>query len=251
VAGLSDKQHWNRFWAESSRRGEIYSTDFRIVEHLAEHVRFEGLKILEVGAGTGRDSMALAGRGAFACALDYSERSLDLMCESAGEGIVVVCGDALQLPFADESFDVVFHQGLLEHFSDPEILIAENRRVLKKGGFLLVDVPQKYHYYTLLKHMLMLMGKWFAGWETEFTVRGLSRLVSQAGLEIVDVYGENLSPPVWYRGLRKVLLRFKMELPMYPGFFKIVSKMDKAVKKLAPGLHRNTAMVIGVIATRK
>ena len=45
------------------------------------------------------------------------------------------CGDAFALPFADGTFDVVFHQGLLEHFRNPDDLIAENARVLKPGGY--------------------------------------------------------------------------------------------------------------------
>jgi SAM-dependent methyltransferase len=251
MAQTSEKKHWDRFWARSQARGELYATDFRIVRNLEGLVEFDRVCVLEVGAGTGRDSDLMAERGGRVYALDYSEEALRLMQRSNAAGATIVCGDAKALPFPDESFDVVFHQGLLEHFRDPETLLAENARVLKRGGILLVDVPQRYHYYTVLKHIMMACRIWFAGWETEFTVGGLRRLVEESGLRVEDVYGENLSPPVWYRGLRKVLLKFKIGLPMYPLQGRRARAVRAGIKRAIPKrLYVNTAMVIGAIARK-
>ncbi|UCH83197.1 MAG: class I SAM-dependent methyltransferase, partial [Candidatus Latescibacterota bacterium] len=148
---VSEKKHWDEFWADSQDLGDVYGTDDRIVDNLARVVELEGARVLEVGAGTGRDAGAMAALGATSIALDYSEESLDLMRDALGNRVEIVCGDALDLPFAPESFDVVYHQGLLEHFRTPGDLLDENVRVLKRGGVLLVDVPQRYHYYTVLK----------------------------------------------------------------------------------------------------
>lgn len=248
----SEKRHWDEYWAASSELGDVYGTDDRIIRNLEKHVELSHLKVLEVGAGTGRDTDKLAARCGYACALDYSEESLKLMSSSLHNPVAVVCGDALNLPFADGSFDVVFHQGLLEHFRNPGDLLDENVRVLKEGGILLVDVPQRYHYYTVLKHILIAIGKWFAGWETEFSVKQLNRLLEARGLEIVDVYGHNMSPPIWYRGMRRILLAFNVRLPMYPRAPAIVSGPFAALKSLVPQrLFLNTAMVIGSIARKK
>ena len=107
------------------------------------------------------------------------------------------------MPFADGTFDVVFHQGLLEHFRDPLPLLRENIRVLKPGGFLVVDVPQTYHYYTLGKQILIALDRWFAGWETQFTSASW-RPGPQRGLQIVRSYGDWMVPGLWYRALRKI-----------------------------------------------
>lgn len=247
----SEKQHWNQFWSRSQERGEVYATDFRIVRHLNDYVDFNQARVLEVGAGTGRDSASIAEQGGAVCALDYSEEALKLLERSSKSGISIVCGDARALPFADETFDIVFHQGLLEHFRDPEVLLAENRRVLKRGGVLLVDVPQRYHYYTVLKHIMMLLRIWFAGWETEFTVHGLRRIVEETGLRVEHMYGENLSPPIWYRGIRKVLLKFKIDLPMYPMQGRRAAKVRGGIRRAIPdNWYVNTAMVIGAIARK-
>jgi SAM-dependent methyltransferase len=94
------------------------------------------------------------------------------------------------MPFSAESFDFVYSVGLLEHFEDPMALLAEQYRVLRTGGYLMVQVPQKYSLYTALKKVLIRLGKWpYGGWETEFSDREISALVREAGLEPQYVYG--------------------------------------------------------------
>ncbi|MDH3214713.1 MAG: class I SAM-dependent methyltransferase [Candidatus Krumholzibacteria bacterium] len=247
----SNKTHWDDFWSASRDLGDVYGTDDRILENLGKYVDLAGLRVLEVGAGTGRDTDKIASQQAFACALDYSEQSLTLMSDNLKHSVYIVCGDAFNLPFTDESFDVVFHQGLMEHFRNPGEMLDENVRVLKKGGLLLVDVPQRYHYYTLLKHILILFGKWFAGWETEFSVSQLRRLIEERGLRVAGIYGHNPSPPIWYRGLRRVLLRLGVRLSMYPVTPRVVRTVLRSARGLVPPrLILNTAMVIGCVARK-
>lgn len=54
-----------------------------------------------------------------------------------------VFGDAFNLPFADGSFELVFSKGFIEHFknSDDFSLLKEQVRVLKRGGYLICEVP--------------------------------------------------------------------------------------------------------------
>lgn len=248
----SEKKHWDRFWAASRNLDDVYGTDDRILGQLERYCRLRGLTVLEVGAGTGRDAADVAGRGASMVALDYSEESLSLISGAVEGRVAIVCGDALRMPFADGRFDVVYHQGLLEHFREPGLLLDENVRVLKPGGLLLVDVPQRYHYYTFLKHILIAVGKWFAGWETEFSVRQLRRLIEERDLQVLGIYGHNMSPSIWYRGLRKLFLRTGVRLPMYPRPPRLIAGSWQLLKSCVPAaLVLNTSMVIGVIARKK
>jgi SAM-dependent methyltransferase len=245
----SEKRHWDEFWASSPEMADVYANDDRLVAFLLSRLDVNGKRVLEVGAGTGRDSLALAKRGARVVTVDYSDQSLRLTHGVAGSQLDIACGDALALPFADASFDIVFHQGLLEHFRAPLDLLRENHRVLKPGGHLLVDVPQRWHYYTLMKHALMAVNRWFAGWETEFSARELSGLLRRAGFEVVGEYGSNLFPPVWYRGARRVFLKAGMRLPMQPSTG--VHRLRERVRDSLPHrLRMNTSMVIGIMGRK-
>jgi ubiquinone/menaquinone biosynthesis C-methylase UbiE len=247
----SEKKHWDVFWSGSRELEDVYGTDRRIVETLSRHVDLKGLAVLEVGAGTGRDAGEMASLGAEVSALDYSEESLKLMRSALGGDARIVCGDATALPFRSESFDVVYHQGLLEHFRNPSDVLDENVRILKHGGILLVDVPQRYHYYTLAKHALIAAGKWFAGWESEFSVAQLRKLVEQRGLRVLAVYGHNMSPPIWYRGVRRALLKSGLRLPMYPKGPRWLSRFARGAGSFVPrAVRTNTALVIACVAEK-
>lgn len=175
-----------------------------------------GLRFLEVGAGTGREGHRLAERGAQVTLLDISWEALALS-RTVSTLPHFVRGDALRAPFADGSFDFVYHQGLMEHFRDPLPLLRENHRLLKPGGYLLVDVPQRYHVYTLFKHALMAVGRWFAGWETEYSPAQLERLVQAVGFNVVRRYGYMMHPGGTYRLARELGKKCGVRLPMYPN----------------------------------
>jgi SAM-dependent methyltransferase len=245
----SEKRHWDDFWASSPEVADVYANDDRLVAFLLSRLDVAGKRVLEVGAGTGRDSLALAERGARVVTVDYSDQSLRLTRGVAGSKLDIVCGDALGLPFADNSFDIVFHQGLLEHFRAPIDLLRENHRVLKPGGHVLVDVPQRWHYYTLMKHALMTVNRWFAGWETEFGAGELAALMRRAGFDIAGEYGSNLFPPVWYRGARRVLLKAGVRLPMEPS--PGAHRLRERVRDTLPHRVRmNTSLVIGIMGKK-
>ncbi len=70
---------------------------------------------------------------------------------------VDVVGDAHNLPFENEKFDNILCTEVLEHLHSPELAISEMRRVLKKGGALILstrfifsihDVPNDFYRYT-------------------------------------------------------------------------------------------------------
>jgi len=260
----STPAHWQRFWEEADNLDldDVYGTDGRTVREITDVLDLAaagdlaGKRILEVGAGTGRDAVTLARTGAEVLTLDYVPGSLGLTVKAAdmaGVTVAPVCGDGTSMPFAEGTFDVVFHQGLLEHFPDPYPLLRENIRVLKSGGYLVVDVPQTFHYYTLGKKMLIALNKWFAGWETEFTISELENMVEQEGLEVVRSYGDWMVPGLWYRALRKVILtRTGHKLPMYPNPIPLLTRLGEAWRGAfgRTRLSLYTTPTIGVVARK-
>jgi SAM-dependent methyltransferase len=231
----STEAHWNRFWTERADIDAVYPTDGRVVAMIEEQGPVAGKRVMEVGAGSGRDSVRLAAAGATVVILDYSTPSLETARRvAAREGVRAhfVRADGLRLPFRDGTFDVVFHQGLLEHFRDPRPLLRENVRVLADDAILLVDVPQRFHLYTVGKHLLILLGRWFAGWETEFTIGELERLMRGAGVTIVRRYGAWMIPGLFYRALRLALLKARIaRLPLYPRPWPVVTPILDALRR--------------------
>jgi SAM-dependent methyltransferase len=168
---------------------------------------------------------------------------------AAGVEVTTVCGDALGSPFPDGSFDVIFHQGLLEHFRDTTPLLRDNARLLKPGGHVIVDVPQTFHYYTVGKKILIAMDKWFAGWETQFTPKQLEELVKAEGLEVARTYGDWMVPGLWYRAVRKILLtRLGWKLPMMPFWIPIGEGWRQWFSTKRLSLY--TTPTIGVVARK-
>jgi SAM-dependent methyltransferase len=87
----------------------------------------------------------------------------------------VVIGPLEAMPFADESFDSVLCNAVLEHVRDAELAIRELGRVVRKGGHLVVAVPflQPYHACP--------------GDFRRYTADGLAQLGKAAGLEVIAV----------------------------------------------------------------
>jgi SAM-dependent methyltransferase len=216
----STLDHWESYWRAHADIGGTYSTGGRLVRQILADGPVKGLRVIEVGAGSGRDTLGLVEAGAVGWVLDYSPASLQLVRGQARErGLVVhlVRADALRMPFRDGAFDVVFHQGLLEHFRDPAPLVRENRRIVRSGGRVVVDVPQTVHPYTVMKQLMIAANVWFAGWETQFTPAGLERVIRDAGLTVRRTYGEWMVPGLWYRAAREVLKRgLGISLPLEP-----------------------------------
>jgi len=98
-----------------------------------------GRKILELGAGTGLHSIALASNGADLTCIDIAKSALECLnrrLTAVGLRATSVVGTMERLPFEPESFDVIACAGSLS-YGDPSVVDREILRVLKKGGSLL------------------------------------------------------------------------------------------------------------------
>lgn len=106
-----------------------------------------GRDVLEIGAGSAPCSRWLAGQGARAVATDLSSGMLRVGAEAASRStgpaadVPLIQADAGRLPFADESFDVVFSAfGAVPFIADTAAVMAEAARVLRPGGRFVFSV---------------------------------------------------------------------------------------------------------------
>lgn len=126
-----------------SRHGQVeYLTTMKYIHEIMGAA--EKKKILEVGAGTGRYSIALAKEGHVVDALELITHNLEIMNSkiSGIDNIRTHQGTALDLSgFADETFDMTLVLGPMYHIytkSDKEKVLEEAIRVTKKGGHIFV-----------------------------------------------------------------------------------------------------------------
>jgi ubiquinone/menaquinone biosynthesis C-methylase UbiE len=182
-------------------------------------------RALEIGAGTGYFSLNLLRAGIVreAVATDISQGMLDELQESAGRlglSVETVRTEAERLPFADDSFDLVFGHAVLHHLPDLDAAFREFRRVLRPGGVLVFAGEPSHHGDRLAawpkRAALALAPAWRRivgvgeriGWDDPgearehalehvvdvhaFTPGDLSGFAQRAGFDDVRVSGEEL-----------------------------------------------------------
>ena len=123
-----------------SRHGQM---EYRTTMHFIHRYLNPSASVLEIGAGTGRYSIALAKEGHAVTAVELSERNLALLREHAQglDNLKAYQGDAIDLSrLADDSFDMTLVLGPLYHLyeaEDRDAALREAVRVTKPGGMIL------------------------------------------------------------------------------------------------------------------
>jgi len=101
-----------------------------------------GKDVLDAGCGTGYGSLILAEAGASSVTgIDLADEAVSAASERLGDRGSVVQGDLRELPFEDDSFDLVVCFEVIEHVEAGAAVVAEFRRVLRPDGVLLVSSP--------------------------------------------------------------------------------------------------------------
>jgi SAM-dependent methyltransferase len=128
---------------------------FSAISRAAEMARPDA-SVLEIGCGDGRHSPDLRGKVALCAGIDPDHRILgNPKLDDAR------IGTAEHLPWPDQTFDVVFHHMVAEHLSDPVAAMRETARVLKPGGVLLFETPNRWYYAMIAA---ALTPHWFHEW---------------------------------------------------------------------------------------
>ena len=127
--------------------------------------------ILETGCGSGLVSLALAKNGGEVFLLDISQSALCLaetLKKEVQVDTIPICASILEIPFKDNSFDIVWNSGVLEHFliTEQEKIIQEMHRICKSKGKFIIAVPYAHaFFYRLGKYLAEKNRRWEYGYE--------------------------------------------------------------------------------------
>jgi len=130
-------------WAQLAPLDQFHVGGLAATQEMARTMNFpDGATVLDVGSGLGGPARYLAAaHGCQVTGVDLSESFVEvarILTERCGlsERVSFVQGDALDLPFAEESFDAAWTQHVAMNIPDRQALYREIRRVVKPGGSL-------------------------------------------------------------------------------------------------------------------
>jgi len=138
-----------RWYAKLTRKS---LSDFQALAQRMAASLAPGARVLEIAPGPGYFAIELAKLGKFEITgLDISNTFVEIARREAQKQNLSVDfrqGNASQMPFADESFDLMLCRAAFKNFSEPVRALAEMRRVLRPGGKALIidlrrDTPQQ------------------------------------------------------------------------------------------------------------
>ena len=185
---------------------------------------FEGKRNLELGAG---DCLRIPVKGGYF--LDSSREAIKKL-EAIG-GIATV-GDIINLPFADNFFDLVAGFEVLEHIENDEKAFSEIARVLKPSGFFIFAVPLGQKFFSEFDSA--------AGHKRRYEVAGLKELLSKNGFQIlkyrapsfyIKIFNKLYSPLiVWFlrnREVKNSLEGFTVPKIFFNLFYQILSFFER------------------------
>lgn len=195
----STVRHWDALWV-LHKAEPVHERSLKDMIRLYGR-SLKGKKVLEAGAGSAIDSIVFTKMtGCKPYCLDYSTKSIAFIKKNFKKNKLkgnYIKADIRKIPSKNNTFDIIFSHGVLEHFKEPQKIIAEQKRILKKNGLLVIGVPETYSLYTIKKHIQMLFGTWFAGWETQYSKCQMRKMAEKEGLIVKEiiVYG---NAPLWF-----------------------------------------------------
>jgi 2-polyprenyl-3-methyl-5-hydroxy-6-metoxy-1,4-benzoquinol methylase len=182
-----DKE-WDSFW--ENKREPVCSWSKKRILNILDRYVAPGMKVLDAGCGTGFFSAFFISRGCSVYCVDHSEKALSLAkrvtCHKAKDYIKA----DISRQKIDTVFDIIFTDGLLEHYSaEGQDRIMINMKAMKDDkGYMINFVPNRYSLWSIARPFLMRIK------ESPFVMKDLVDLHGRNGLNIVSSGGISVLP---------------------------------------------------------
>ncbi len=152
----SQEKQWNDFWKRNTLNkildvSRAYESNYYVGEILKPY--FNKDSFCELGCGTGIILKSLTKRYKQLIAVDYAEESLNIaktvLDEAKIKNYKLVKQDIRDVKNIKPLYDVVFSNGLVEHFVEPSVAIESHLAYAKSGGTVVILVPYRFGFKNL------------------------------------------------------------------------------------------------------
>lgn len=215
---------------------------YRRVFEITRRYLKPGAVALDWGCGNGHFSFFLARHAVRSVGYSFEDPPAYLAREPLFEHRRGAPGEPVKLPFAADTFDLVFSVGVLEHVEeaggDARASIQEIQRVLKPGGhFLCFHLPNRYSWSENLRKTLKRLGANMKAHPVLYTQRTFSDLLLGTALEVVEARRYGFLP-------RTALSDLPRMVRDAPGSVACLNGLDALLEQLLAPLCQNWGFVL-------
>lgn len=180
--------------------------------------RFEKPKILDIGCGQGHITTKIKEKfpDSQIFGIDHSLTGINDAVKNC-LGCQFAVADAYQMPFTDDSFEIIVCNNMWEHIHAPTQLLGEVKRLLKKEGYFIMSTPNRFKFANILRVLRgKETGKIPKHHITEYTLGQVKEQFRFCGFEIVRISHKKtrlkkITHRILYSGLNLYLKLMKSE----------------------------------------
>ncbi|MBF0244892.1 MAG: class I SAM-dependent methyltransferase [Planctomycetes bacterium] len=159
--------------------------------------------------------------------LDFNEQALKIV---ASKGHAILCGRLESIVLPAESFDIIYSSNVIEHISDPLLMIRQAAHALKPKGIFLCETP---NYNSIDARLFSTSGHWggfhFPRHWTFFTDKTFILMAEKGGFEVMRIDYQPV-PIFWIWTLHSFVYRGKGKRDQADSFFPLFEKQDNFKK---------------------
>jgi len=203
------KKTWDDIWENYNGLNifgrKLKKEEYKVLKNILNHIKLpKEAKIIELGCGSGSMLSFFRKLGyKNSIGVDIFESSLKLCkkLHNFQKGKDIFLMDASKINFQDESFDMVFSGGMIEHYKNPDNIVRNHCRISKSR--VLIVQPNHQSLIGKLKRLKQKIG--IASWEDEYLYKheDYIKIFLKFGFELEDKGGINFNEIVWMLFQRK------------------------------------------------
>jgi len=223
-------------WVDLEERQPLQVGEY--AERLQLALPLKGARVLDIGCQNGATLVALLERGAVPTGIEIDARCVEaarIRMRCHGMDADVRAGSACAMPFADGAFDAVLASNVIEHVESKTALLDEVCRVLRPGGVLYIDGPNRFSPRNFWSdpHYQLVGVSALPAWLSRAYVTKVRRFptydaetfpLGSAICQMLEARGFSLLPVLDAKPRRMPALLRRIQIDLVPMFFFLARK---------------------------